>query len=670
MKSIIIKSMVVVLLLSLFVPIVGTIAEGETAGTDGGELRCNTNVQLIPQADAVGGGNVDWRLEGEAARDLRRAILLSQGKNESDTLTTQDLEDYLLTSRMLESYLQRGQTLRSFRDSHAYSRYGFTPMRDIDPDEYIVYYGMKIERSSLNTNSMTDDTSGLIGTTGDDTSRITIQFTLGLHESPGSHEYDIRLADHRILSAVFDAIIIPNEELLIDEAGTDFETEFELEKSNLLVKDGDVQARLIRFDPVGDYTLLDPQENNYVISEDGSVELLDDFELEEGDSLRVFYGYNFEWQGRSLLTHWSYIVGTNSFYSPSNSEGNLYNFRTPAGEVIYYSVEFDGTDAPEGSIKWREFNIFENPQILFVIAVVLAYFSAGFPKKSFKKYRKALPKSLRADAEKIGWTHLLCRIFSISILVLYLVPILGPLFIRGEIFILSSIGLTVLSAIISKSMYGLKAEDKQDIPKKPKKSMEKKKKKPSNVKRAVCKSCEEEFTIPKERNPLGINCPSCGEALRKLREGYNYILLAEDVDEVFSIFSAMVETDIPYLIITTKIPSKIREKYGLDLDNIMWLSDQESDEYKLLDPNRLEFEITRVITNFSQKKERGVIFLDGLEYLIVENGFERVSKFIKKTADICSINVITYVTYVNPNSISEEKLSVLKSTFDHAEDLT
>ncbi|GEM_PF-2933865 len=670
------KQIIAILItVALFSPLITALGGTETADDQGGELVCNTNLQLIPQAGEVGGGNVRWRIRGEAARDLRRALIHSVGDGEGE-LREEHLQKYLQTSRMLESYLQRGPTLSSYRDSHAYTFQAadFTPQRDIEPDDYIDYHGVEIRRSSLTSSSILDDTVGLVGSTADDTSSIEIKFTISFHETPGTDEFELNLADHRVMTAIFDSIIIPRYDVLIARNATIPDTmEFQLEHSNLLVNDGEVQARAVIFHPDGNRTVMHP-DDNIVITSDGSVDA-SGVALEEGDELIVYYGHGVEWTGRSKLSHWTYVVGTHSYYQPDYDDGTLYVIRTPAGNLLHYSVEYDGYDEPNATIMWKQFNIIENPQLLFVIAAVSAYFTVKFPKNQFKKYRDIYHPSKRSRAEKHGLTHISARIMSILILVFYFIPAMGPLFIGGLYLIIISAGLLVASIFISKFFYSRKAEDIPEEYIKPPKKKSRitpvktvKRKKPS-VKKHTCKFCEETFTIPLEKNLVVVKCPSCGQRQRKLKEGYNYLILEDKGNHVFSIFTDFLEEGLPGLIVTTKIPNKVREKFNLTDVEIQWLTDHDSSEHDVLDPTRLEFDLTRSIANFANDFERGVLLLDGLEYLIVENGFENVSKFLKKSTDTCSVNSTTYLVHLDPSSLSEAELSIISKEFDHVEDL-
>ncbi|MFO8109564.1 MAG: DUF835 domain-containing protein [Thermoplasmata archaeon] len=650
--------MVIIFVIALFSPLLGMIGHSETAGADGGTLQCNTNLFLIPQSGEVGGGNVHWRVTGETASDLRRALINSVGDGEGE-LTEEHLNEYLQTNRMLESYLQRGGTLENYRKTSLHPEYEFKPQRDIDPEDYIDYHGVKITRSSLTTDDIFDSTVGLFGSTADDTSTIEIKFATSFNERPGTQEYELNMADHRVTTAIFDSIIIPVEEVLVDENATEMPEEFQLEHENLLVKDGEVQAVFVILDSEGDLKeIRDPQGD---ISEGGFVdtEIID---WSPGDTVKVLYAYGLEWAGTSELSHWTFIVGTHSYYSPDIDGGTIYLIRTPAGNILRYSVEYQGYDEPTATIKWKQFNMLENPQILFVIAMVASYLTVKIPMWEFKKYRNVFHPSRRSRAKKDKLTHLSARIMSVMIIVFYLFPSLGPLYIGGIYLILIGVGLIATSGLIAKWFY--KKETKQ-IPKEYIKPPKRK----TKVKKQRCTSCDNIFTIPKNKNLFMVTCPSCGEKQRKLKEGYNYLFLEKEGDQVFSIFKDAVEQGSPGLIVTTKIPSKIREKFSLEEVDIKWLSDHGSSQHDVLDPTRLEFDILRSVSNFSKENEQGVILLDGLEYLIVENKFEKVSKFLKKTTDVCSLNATKYMVHLNPTSISKAELSILKKEFDHTEDL-
>ncbi len=692
MKKTAYKVIALIFLIMVLAPLVTINSGGDTVGLEGGKVECSTNLQLIPQAKTVGGGNIHWTIEGEAAQQLRSYLLASVGNDElfpniangDDTLDQAELELYLNTNGMLESYIQRGGALNGFRGKVNIN--GFEPRRDIEPDEYIEYFGgPPITRSSLNSDDIAGDTKGLLGYSSEDTSPINIHFTISFREQTPGRLRQVDMSDLRLLNAIWESMIIPVRQDLITDAGADPQTEFVIEQDNLLTNATGSYGIVLR------NGLREPEGDNYTISrvETGLEVNIEDDSIREGDNFTVVYAHTLKWEGRTEFTHWSYVVGTNSFYDPVYDDGTLYLIRTPAGEILYYSIDVSGGNVPEATIMFEEFNILENPQLLFLIVSVFAYFIRYFPKKYFKDYKEMFPQKNYKKAEKCRPVHLLSGIATAFIFVIYFFPTLGGFFVNGLFLIIIGGVLTALFGVLSQFIYSMK---KKNIPEESlatmsttrprtrKKTVRRKttrrtvapkktSKKGSKIKRTYCDWCGEFFTVHKERNLLTVDCPSCSKRQHMLKEGYNYLFLDPNGNNSFSLLIEFIKEGLPVLVITTKMPSKLEEKYGLHRAKIMWVSDQVNSKNDVLNPKRLDFEITRAITNFSKENERAVIFVDGFEYLLVENGFEKVSKFIKKTTDTCSLNASTYMIYVNPNSISKQELSILKKEFDNIEDL-
>lgn len=678
MHKIACKIFAIIFLFILATPLLATSVDGESFGEEGGTVRCSTNLQLIPQADQVGGGHISWTIEGRAAQQLRQLLLESIGNDTffddadgEDTLNEEELAMFLDTNGMLESYIQRGGALDSFRGTHNF--FGFEPVRDFETDDHITYFGAEITRSSLTSDNIADDTHGLVGSTADDTDPIKIDFTIRFHESPGKGgPHGLEMSNIEVLKGVWDSLIIPVRRELITEAGDSPETEFDIKHSNLLsdeVGDSGNYGVVLR-------NGIPMHRDNYTIDADQRTVSIHDG-IYPNDNISLVYAYSPVWEGESETKHWSYVVGTNNFYDPDH-EGSLYLLRTPAGEVIYYSNTFSADDTPSESISWIEFDPLMNPQILFVIVAVFSYFTAGMPKKYFKDYKLEYPVKYRKRAERSRFIHLITKLSIVALLVLYFFPVLGPFYVHGLYLIILSPSLMVGSVILSKLVYGRKKaaipEDVKNPPKKKKTiktraTKKTEKGKGEDVKKTRCDRCDEVFTIPKEKNLLTVRCPVCNKRQRQLKEGYNYLLMDQDSDNTYSIYNDFITEGINGLIITTSIPSKVKEKYGLYNQQIRWITESGSEEYKVLDPKRMDFEITKTVSRFAEKHDRAVLLLEGIEYLVVENDFEEVSKFIKKVTDITSKNAVTLLVNVNPDAFEKHQINTLKKNFDNTEDL-
>jgi tetratricopeptide (TPR) repeat protein len=154
-----------------------------------------------------------------------------------------------------------------------------------------------------------------------------------------------------------------------------------------------------------------------------------------------------------------------------------------------------------------------------------------------------------------------------------------------------------------------------------------------------------------------------------IEKGFNYLIYEEKTDTTFKLFAELVAAGSPGLCITTLYPAKLKKMYKMgEATKILWLSDSK-DEPGALSPTRLDFEITRELTRFIKDQKDAVILLDGFGYLTLENEFDKVRKFIKRTNDLSSMNSATFIVVVNPNAFSKETVTTLSRDFDKVEDI-
>lgn len=148
-----------------------------------------------------------------------------------------------------------------------------------------------------------------------------------------------------------------------------------------------------------------------------------------------------------------------------------------------------------------------------------------------------------------------------------------------------------------------------------------------------------------------------------LEKGFNYLLYEEKARITYELLAELEKVGSPVLCITTVFPKKLKKMFSLKGAEVLWLSDSGSDP-KALKPTRLDFEITRSISNFFKENKGAVVFLDGFEYLLSENGFDKARRFIKRINDTASMNDGTFIICVNKEGIPKEDLITLSKDFD------
>jgi hypothetical protein len=145
----------------------------------------------------------------------------------------------------------------------------------------------------------------------------------------------------------------------------------------------------------------------------------------------------------------------------------------------------------------------------------------------------------------------------------------------------------------------------------------------------------------------------------QFEEGFSYLIEEERANICFNILSQFVEVGFSGLCICRTNPAIIRRKYDLDeKSTVLWLTDRDTAKEATISPS-LESMIY-VAEEFIEKNEKGMILLDGLEYLISNNSFNPVLRFIRRLIDRISETESLFLIALSPKAINEQELKLLE----------
>lgn len=141
--------------------------------------------------------------------------------------------------------------------------------------------------------------------------------------------------------------------------------------------------------------------------------------------------------------------------------------------------------------------------------------------------------------------------------------------------------------------------------------------------------------------------------------GFSYLIEENRADYCFKVFSKLLESNENGLCICRINPTIIRRKYNFSEDiTMLWLTDRESSKEATISPS-LESMIY-VAEEFIDKNEKALILLDGIEYLISNNGFNPVLRFIRRLIDKISETDTILLIGVGSRAMNEQELKLLE----------
>jgi len=428
--------------------------------------------------------------------------------------------------------------------------------------------------------------------------------------------------------------------------------------------------------------------------------------------------------GTIVSNHADLLVGTSDLNNWGLTQGNANYIRTPAGVVGFYSNTFDRDAQVGDSVRYQAFDFFENQQLLFALVVVAAYVQAYFMDRFYLEHKARYPIRYRLNVTRLSWLTWLGRLFIIFMILWYFFPGMFAVFgvrviIPGIVLWGYSLGAMAAMIVLTRFVYERQLQKAIAGGMSLAPTLEEK--------AQVCSHCFDAITSPRDRyicacgepyhghcatkltscascgRPVQVSasaapavvvamveviCPSCGvpnkaapaadlalercvacaAPLKALDRGFNYLILAATPEPAFRWFNGLLAQGVTGLILSTTFPEKLRKEYALPNAEIFWISDT-TPAPKILDPRRLDFEIMRAFSNFVKANRGGAVMLHGAEYLVVENSFDKVFKFLKKVNDLCGPYEITLLVPLTPNSLEPEQMGILMKEFDRIEQL-
>jgi archaellum biogenesis ATPase FlaH len=105
-------------------------------------------------------------------------------------------------------------------------------------------------------------------------------------------------------------------------------------------------------------------------------------------------------------------------------------------------------------------------------------------------------------------------------------------------------------------------------------------------------------------------------------------------------------------------PKRVRELHNVGDATILWLTDREGDPSSTITPT-LEKIIYRIEDTLNAPG-KSILLIDGLDYLISNNSFDSVLRFLRRLIDEVSESQTIFLMSLTPETIDEQGLKILE----------
>lgn len=145
----------------------------------------------------------------------------------------------------------------------------------------------------------------------------------------------------------------------------------------------------------------------------------------------------------------------------------------------------------------------------------------------------------------------------------------------------------------------------------------------------------------------------------QLARGVCYLVKEKKPDLSYRLFTGLMETGLPGMVITRQYPDRVRRERALPEDaRVIWLSHTPGQDYH--NPTAIGT-LAKMVSRFIEEKGgESVIVLDGLEYLVVNNGFLQTLMFVEHVNEFVMQRQALVIVPVSPDALEEKELALLE----------
>jgi len=151
-----------------------------------------------------------------------------------------------------------------------------------------------------------------------------------------------------------------------------------------------------------------------------------------------------------------------------------------------------------------------------------------------------------------------------------------------------------------------------------------------------------------------------------LRKGKGYIVEDPQSSVSFDILVNLLSTQeggerLRGFVISRQHPSLLKEKFGLENTPIIWLATQTGEN--VMDPTSLGM-LAHAVNEFFSNAKNGVVLLDGIEYLITNNDFKKVTRMLEQMNDFVMQYRAFLIVPLDPKAFDSKELAIVERNFE------
>lgn len=169
---------------------------------------------------------------------------------------------------------------------------------------------------------------------------------------------------------------------------------------------------------------------------------------------------------------------------------------------------------------------------------------------------------------------------------------------------------------------------------------------------------EVEKEAPVEEGPA--KSDEASSAFPDMEKSCMYLVEEDRPQKCYELFADTLAHGLPGLCATRVYPEILKQRFDFPNCVVLWLSNAgKEDSVRPRDLERLSLLLEQFFSN-----RKGVVLIDGIEYLITNNDFVTVLRLVQSLRDLVAMNLAIMIVSLNPSTLGFQELNLLEREMD------
>jgi len=144
----------------------------------------------------------------------------------------------------------------------------------------------------------------------------------------------------------------------------------------------------------------------------------------------------------------------------------------------------------------------------------------------------------------------------------------------------------------------------------------------------------------------------------ELKDNNMYLVKEKFDTSSYDLFISLLNKKYLGLALTRENPEDVRKTYDLEKTPFIWLKKpkDKNDRLSMINVDQLQ----KLVSGFISENRNAAVLIERLDYIIVQNGFEKALKFIQALRDSLSNGSIIILS-LNPMTLNESQLNLIEA---------